>query len=65
MRVSVCVGDYAKKPYCVPGLEVNVFCLEELCCCLKENAFLLDLSLLNDNLLEWIGKECGLAEFAR
>ena len=35
MRVSVCVGDYAKKPYCVPGLEVNVFCLEELCCCLK------------------------------
>ena len=33
MRVSVCVGDYAKKPYCVPGLEVNVFCLEELCCC--------------------------------
>lgn len=65
MRVSVCVGDYAKNPYCIPGLEVNVFCLEELCCCLKENAFLLDLSLLNDGLLEWIGKECGQGEFAK
>lgn len=65
MRVSVCVGDYAKTPYCIPGLEINVFSLEELCYCMKENAFLLDLSLLNDELLNWIERECGLREFAR
>lgn len=65
MRVSVCVGDYAKTPYCIPGLGVNVFSMEELCYCMKENAFLLDLSLLNDELLGWIEGECRLRELAR
>lgn len=65
MRVSVCVGDYAKTPYCIPGLEVNVYCMEELCYCLKENAFLLDLSLMNDGLLHWIDQDCGLRELSR
>lgn len=65
MRVSVCVGDYAKTPYCIPGLEMNVYCMEELCYCLKENAFLLDLSLMNDGLLHWIEQECRLKELAR
>ncbi len=65
MRVSVCVGAYAENPYCIPGLEMNVFCLEELCYCLKENAFLLDLSLMNDELLNWLGEECGLGELKK
>ena len=65
MRVSVCVGDYAKTPYCIPGLEMNVYCLEELCYCLKENAFLLDLSLMNGGLLHWIDQECGQKELTR
>lgn len=65
MRVSVCVGEYAKTPYHIPGLEMNVFSMEELCYCMKENAFLLDLSLLNDGLLNWIEQECGLRELAR
>lgn len=65
MRVSVCIGNYAKTPYCVPGLGINVFCMEELCFCLKENAFLLDLSLMNDSLLDWVERECGLRELAK
>ena len=65
MRVSVCVGNYAKIPYCVPGLGTNVFSMEELCLCMKENAFLLDLSLLDDGLLDWVEKECGLRDLAK
>ncbi len=65
MYVSVCVGNYAKTSYCIPSLEMNVYCMEELCYCLKENAFLLDLSLMNDGLLHWIEQECGLRELAR
>ncbi len=65
MRVSVSVGEYAKIPYCVPGLERNVYCVEELCYCIKESAFLLDLSLLNDGLLDWLERECGLKELAK
>ena len=65
MRVSVCVGDYAKTPYCIPGLEISVYCMEELCYCIKENAFLLDVSLRSDGLLYWIEQECGLKELSR
>lgn len=65
MRVSICVGDYAKTPYRVPGLLVNVFSMEELCCCIRENAFLLDFSFLDGRLIEWIEKECGLKELAK
>lgn len=65
MRVSVCVGKYASTPYCVPGIGINVYCMEELCFVLKENAFLLDFSVMNDELLDWIEKECGLKELAR
>lgn len=64
MRVSVCVGNYAKTPYRIPGLEINVYCMEELCYCMKENAYLLDLSLLDDGVVAWIGQECGLKELA-
>lgn len=65
MRVSVCVGNYAKTPYCIPGLEMHVYCMEELCYLLKEKAFLLDQSLMNDELLQWIDAECGRKELAR
>lgn len=65
MQISVCVGNYGKKPYRVPGVGIDVFCMEELCYCLKENAFLLDFSLLHDELLKWIEQECGLRELAK
>ncbi len=65
MRVSVCVGDYATTPYCIPGLELNVYSMEELCYCMKENAFLLDFSLMNDSLIDWIERQCGLKNLAR
>lgn len=65
MRVSVCVGNYASTPYCVPGIEINVCCMEELCFVLKENAFLLDFSVMNDELLDWLERECGQKELAR
>lgn len=65
MRVSVCVGDYATTPYCIAGLGIRVYCMEELCYCLRENAFLLDLSLLEEKLVDWIDRECGIRELAR
>lgn len=65
MRVSASVGDYAKMPYRIQGLETEVYSMEELCYCIRENAFLLDASLMNDGLLGWIEKECGLRELAK
>lgn len=65
MRTHACVGEYATTPYCIAGLEIPVYCMEELCYCMKENAFLLDVSLMNDSLIKWIGDCCGLVELAR
>lgn len=65
MQASICVGDYAKIPYYVIGPELPVYSMEELCFVMKENAFLLDSSLMNDALLEWIDRECGLRELAK
>lgn len=65
MRASVCVGNYAKTPYCIVGLGIPVYSMEELCYCIKENAFLLDASLMDDTLLDWMDRECGLRELAR
>lgn len=64
MRVSVCVGNYATTPYYIAGLEVPVYSMEELSFCLKENTFLLDTSLMRDELVEWIERECGLKSLA-
>lgn len=64
MYASICVGDYAATPYSIAGLGIPVYCMEELCYCIKENAFLLDVSLMNDTLVEWIGEKCGLKDLA-
>lgn len=65
MQASLCVGDYAAIPYYIEGIGLPVYSAEELCFCMKENAFLLDLSLMNDGLVDWIDRECGLESLAR
>ncbi len=64
MRVSICVGNYATTPYYIAGLELPVNSMEELSFALKENAFLLDVSVMRDELVEWIDRECGLQSLA-
>lgn len=65
MKVSLCVGNYASNPYCFEGLDLRVYCAEELCFCLKENAFLLDTDIMADRLLEWLERECGLVQLSK
>lgn len=65
MKASLCVGNYAQTPYCIEGIDIEVYSMEELCYCIKENVFLLDVSLMNDELLQWIDRECGLLDLVR
>lgn len=64
MNVRLSVGKYTSNPYCLGGLEQRVYCVEELCYALKENAFLLDQDLMTDQLVYWLRSECGLEELA-
>lgn len=65
MKASLCVGRYATTSYCIEGIEVLIYSMEELCYCIKENTYLVDVSLMNDGLLEWIDRECGLRDLVR
>ncbi len=64
MKVSLSVGNYGAVPYCLEGLGLRVYCVEELCYCLKENAYLLDVDLMSDRLVAWLDQECGLKSLA-
>ena len=49
----------------IPGLETPVYCIEELCYLLGENAVLIDQTIMTRNLAEWVDKELGLTELAQ
>ena len=65
MKAIACMGNYAKVPYYFEKLDIRVFCMEELCCCLKENAFLLGPEIMHDSLLKFISNECDVPQLAR
>ncbi len=65
MKAIACMGSYAKVPYYFEKLDIRVSCMEELCYCLKENAFLLDTEIMHDDLLKFISNECDVPQLAR
>lgn len=64
MKAIVCLGSYAKSPYYFEKLGIHVFCMEELCWCLKENAFLVGPEIMNDRLVRFIEEDCDVPELA-
>lgn len=65
MKAVVCLGEYAKSSYCFEKLGVSVYSIEELCFCLKENAFLLGREIMHDKLLQFIDTQCDLPQLAK
>lgn len=65
MRAIIGTGRYAKTPYYFEKLGVHVRSMEELCYCLKENAFLLSADIMDNEILRFIEEECGLEDLAR
>lgn len=63
-RVLLLCGHDAKTPYRFTNPDVYVYCVEELCYMLKQNAFLLDADIMNKTLVQWLDQECGLPDLA-
>ena len=63
-RLMETVGNYAEIPYYIAQIDTSVYCVEELCFALSENTFLLDGGLLDQRLVRWLERECGLRELA-
>lgn len=63
-RVLLCTGKYAKKPYCFENVCVNVYCVEELCFLFASNPFMIDQSVMKEELAQWLDKECALTDLS-
>ncbi|TCL60643.1 hypothetical protein EDD76_102342 [Kineothrix alysoides] len=63
-KVLLCIGRYAKLPYFMEKAYVNVYSAEELCYCLMQNIHLIDREIMDENLADWLAKECGVEELS-
>ena len=60
----LCIGRYAENPYHIEKIDRNVYCIEELCYCIVQNAFLLDEESFDRELFDWIDRECCLTKLS-
>lgn len=63
-KVLLCTGRYAETPYHFKSICVNVYCVEELCYLFASNPFMIDGDIMDKQLAEWIGNECGLGDLS-
>lgn len=63
-RVLCAVGQVARQPYRIAKIERNVYSAEELCYLLSQSARLLDVSIMDPDLVDWLEQQCGLPELA-
>ena len=64
-KIYQCVGRYASAPLVIRNSYIPVWCLEELCYYICENADLLDESFANNELLDWLAEECALRDLSQ
>ncbi len=63
-RISLCLGKYAKTPFFMEKVYVNLYSVEELCYCLMRDAYLIEPDIMDGRLAVWLSRECGLEELA-
>ena len=56
----LCQTKKADKPFFVESINTNIYSLEELCYFLYHNLYLVDSSVINENLCIWISEELDL-----
>lgn len=64
-NIYQCVGRYAQEPYIFKMTMTRVYCIEELCFYMVQNADILDEHFANMELVNWIEDECALPELAK
>lgn len=60
----LCQTKKAEKPFFVENINTNIYSLEELCYYLYHNLYLVDSSIINENLCSWISEELDLPRLA-
>ena len=65
MSYDLCLSKKAEKPYYIEHIRTGVYTLEELCFYLYHNICLIDETILNEGLCDWIRDELGLTKLYR
>ena len=60
----LCQTQKAERPFYIETIAVNIYSLEELCYFLYHNLYLIDRTIINDELCVWIREELKLAQLA-
>ena len=60
----LCQTKKAKIPYYIENISTNVYSLEELCYYFYHNLYLVDETILNENLCRWLQEELELPKLA-
>ncbi|MDO4343257.1 MAG: hypothetical protein Q4C50_00490 [Eubacteriales bacterium] len=61
----LCRTARARHPYYIESVGINIWSIEELCYYMRENVYLLDETILNVKLCDWLGQELGLEKLRR
>lgn len=65
MSFDLCQVKQAAKPYYIESISASIYSIEELCFYLYENIYLIDQTIVNEVLCDWIRDELGLKKLYR
>ena len=63
-NIILCHKKKAREPYEIARIQRRIYTIEELCYYLCNHLYLVDYTIMNQQLCEWLGEELGLAELA-
>lgn len=61
----LCQLKRASMPYYIENISTNIYSMEELCYYFYHNIYLLDETIMNEHLCDWLRKEFGLEKLYR
>ena len=65
MGYDLCLLQQAKKPYFIENIRTNIYSIEELCFYFYHNMCLIDETIINEQLCDWLRDELGLTRMYR
>ena len=60
----LCHNKRAKRPYEISRVHMRIYTIEELCYYLCNNLYLIDYTIMNRRLCDWLEDELGLTKMA-
>ena len=61
----LCYKKKAKQPYEITRIHRKIYTIEELCYYLCNNLYLIDYTIMNEQLCDWLEEELSLTELAQ